>query len=320
MKNQRGFSVIELVMVMAISAILMTILLQIYNQVTRNMLRVERFVFEDTQILTLKNRFGKDLAGLSAIWFTQAELQAKQAAKDATKTPEPTTEKKKCSKYFYSVNKDKHLDTLTFVTTSALQSYGSVQSRFVRVLYKVEKDPTGEGLLRLMRKEIVMPTENIDEENLKSGKFYQLVGGIKSLEMTYQLIDKAALKKLESANADKAASKSADQEEKQPIIRSVKQWTGDDGKKKSSSKDKKEPESIENASEDVSVKPEADEKEEDLGGATVPKFVEMKIVFGKTNKQLEKEYKLEFYIPSTLDNAPKEIVIQQAPQPNPTPQ
>jgi prepilin-type N-terminal cleavage/methylation domain-containing protein len=321
MKSQRGFSVIELVMVMAISAILMTILLQIYNQVTRNMMRVERFVFEDTQILTLKNRFGKDLAGLSAIWFTQAELQAKQAAKDAVKAAEPTTEKKKCSKYFYSVNKNKHLDTLTFVTTSALQSYGSVQSRFVRVLYKVEKDPAYEGLLRLMRKEITMPTENIDEENLKFGNFYQLVGGIKSLEMTYQLVDKSALKKLESAKADKEKNKSTDQEEKQPIIRAVKQWTGDDGKKKESTSanapadnNKKEAES---SQEDAS--PEEDVSE-DLGGATVPKFVEMKIVFGKTNKQLEKEYKLEFYIPSTLDNAPKGIVIQQAPQAKPTPE
>ncbi len=317
MKLQRGFSVIELVMVMAISAILMTILLQIYNQVTRNMLRVERFVFEDTQILTLKNRFGKDLAGLSAVWFTQAELQAKQTARNPTKTPESTTEKKKCSKYFYSVNKDKHLDTLTFVTTSALQSYESVQSRFVRVLYKVEKDPTHEGLFRLMRKEITMPTENIDEENLKFGKFYQLVGGIKSVEMTYQLVDKSALKKLESAKADKEKNP----EEKQVIIRSVKQWTGDDGKKKGSAsanapadKNKKEAESFQ---EDAT--PEEDTSE-DLGGATVPKFVQMKIVFGKTNKQLEKEYKLEFYIPSTLDNAPKGIVIQQAPQAKPTPE
>ena len=314
MNKQQGFSALELIMVMAVSAILMTTLLQIYNQVARNMLRVERFVFEDTQILTLKNRFGNDLIGLSAIWFTQADLETKQAAKDAAKTP-PTTEKKKCSKYFYSVNKNGHLDILTFVTTSALQSYGSVQSRFVRIVYQVEKDPRHENMLRLMRKEIIMPTENIDEESLKPGKFYELVGGIKSIEMKYQLVDKVALEK--SSSADKAGNKSEAQEEKQPIIRSVKQWTGDDGKKKSNKKEEKD------SSQDASTQEDDQEEKEKLGGATVPKFVEMKIIFGATNKQLEKEYKLEFYIPSTLDNAPKQIVIQQTPvatQPNPTPE
>ncbi len=316
MKTQQGFSALELIMVMAVSAILMTTLLQIYNQVTRNMLRVERFVFEDTQILTLKNRFGNDLTGISAIWFTQGDLEVKQAAKEAAKTP-PTAEKKKGSKYFYSVNKDGHLDTLTFVTTSALQSYGSAQSRFVRIVYKVEKDLKYESMLRLMRKEIVMPTENIDEESLKAGKFYELVGGLKSIEMKYQLVDKIALEKSSSDKtaADKVGTKSENQEEKQPIIRSVKQWTGDDGKKKSNKKDEKN--SSQNVSDDMSgeasARSEASDKEEDLGGAAVPKFVEMKIVFGATDKQLEKEYKLEFYIPSTLDSAPKEIVIQQAP-------
>jgi len=318
MNKQQGFSALELIMVMAVSAIMMTTLLQIYNQVTRNMLRVERFVFEDTQILTLKNRFASDLIGLSAIWFTQAELEAQQAAKDATKTL-PAAEKKKCSKYFYSVNKNGHLDILTFVTTNALQSYGSVQSRFVRIVYQVEKDPRHENMLRLMRKEIVMPTENIDEESLKPGKFYELVGGITSIEMKYQLVDKAALQKHEAALEKSKTEKSdkQDQDEKQPIIRTVKQWTGDDGKKKSNKKDEKD------SSQDASAQEDDQEKEENLGGATVPKFVEMKIIFGATNKQLEKEYKLEFYIPSTLDNAPKQIVIQQAPvatQSNPTPQ
>ena len=95
-----GFSTLELIMVIAVSAIMMTCLLEIYNQVGRNMIRVERFVFEDTQLLTLKNRLEKDLSGLSAIWFTQADAEEKKAAGAEQKNVSPT-DKKKSSRYFY---------------------------------------------------------------------------------------------------------------------------------------------------------------------------------------------------------------------------
>lgn len=304
MKTQLGFSSLELIMAMTISAIIMTSLLEIYNQVSRNMLRVERFVFEDTQLLALKNRFGKDLAGLSAIWFTQADLEAKRLAVDGYKNPLPTADKKKTSQYFYSVNKDKHLDLLTFVTTNALQSYGFVQSRFVRVVYQVEADPAHAGMFRLMRKEIILPTENIDEQSLKPGKFYELVGGIKTLEMTYQLVDKIELEK-SAKSAGEAGAKSQEKGEKKPFIRAVKQWVSDN-KKPSEKNDKNKKDMPQD---------ESGEDEEDLGGATVPKFVEMKIVFGATDKQLEKEYKLEFYIPTMIDNLPQAISRPVVPVP-----
>jgi|GEM_PF-1332758 len=288
-----GFSSLELIMAMAISAIIMTSLLEIYNQVARNMGRVERFVFEDTQVLTLKNRLGSDFAGLSAIWFTQGEVETKMLA-DGEKMPAP--EKRKRSNYFYSVNKDKHLDTLTFVTTSALQSYGGTQDRFIRVLYQVEEDPKDEDLFRLMRKEISMPTENIDVQALKNGKFYELVHGIKSVEMMYELIDKVELQKQTKAQAKlKDGQKSSEESDPEPVLRSVKQWGAPDVKVNPDKGNEK----IENLDDD-----EEDEKE-NLGGAAVPKFVKMKIVFGVTDTQVEKEYNLEFYIPSTVDNIPK---------------
>ena len=161
-----GFTSFELIMVMAVSAIMMTALFEIYNQVTKNMARVDRFIFEDSQILALKNRFGKDVSGMSAIWFVY-KPKADQKA-DALKSD--ASDKKMKSKYFYSVNKDGHLDTLTFLTTNALQSYGFVQHRFVRVVYQVQPDPKHENLFRLMRKEIVIPSQDIDEQTLQQGK------------------------------------------------------------------------------------------------------------------------------------------------------
>lgn len=301
MKLQRGFSVIELIVVMAVSSILMSILLEIYAQVGRNMRRIDRLVFEDTQLLTLRNRFDQDISGMCALWFTQADLESKQAKKDGKKTDDAQQEKKLTSQYFYSINKDKDLNTLTFITTNAF-------NRFVRVMYKLEQDPAHQGLSRLMRKEIPLPTENIAEQ--KGGQetsWYELAGGIKSLEMTYQLIDKKEIQRRAAAEkeAEKNNSKPASGEQKS-IIRSVTQWTSDTKKNKDTKKDA-------GSHDDAS-----DEQEQDLGGAVSPKMVTMKITFGATRQQLEKEYQLDFYIPQFIDAIVK-LPNQQAETPAPGP-
>ena len=293
-----GFSTLELIMVMTVSSIIMTSLLDIYNQVSRNMIRVERFIFEDTQLMTLRNRFQKDLSGLSAIWFKEADLQ------DGSEQKKSSSDRTQSSQYFYSVNKNGNLETLTFVTTNPLQSYGFTQSRFVRVVYRVQPDPAHEGALRLMRKEVIMPHENIDETVLQGGKFYELVGGISSLEMTYEFIDKIEIEKQLAVSKNTQTSGATDaqkKEEKQSIIRSVKQWKQPAKNKAGSGQSKHAISSSEDESE------QSNQDEEDLGGAVVPKFIEMKIIFGENYKQLNKEYKLEFYIPSSIDNLPRAL-------------
>ena len=292
-----GFSMLEIIMVMAISTIIMTCLFQIYNQTARNMNRVQRFVFEDTQILTLKDRFEKDVSGLSAIWFKQAELETLLAQKEQK---EPPKDFKKRSFYFYSTNKGDHFDTLTFITTNALKSYGKTFDRFVRVVYRLEADPENKDLFRLMRKEICPATEFVDEKTFNTGRFYELIGGIKTIDISYYLVDRVALNKQFQADKNKKnddTAASGDQEEKKQVVRLVKQWRPAESVEKSADKD---------VSKDVSHDESKDEKE-DLGGAPVPKFIEIKIVFGKTLQQQEQEYTLGFAVPSTVDNMPKSI-------------
>lgn len=310
MKRQLGFSILELVMVIAISTMMMSILLRIYHQVTQSMARIERFVYEDSQILTLKNRLQKDFSGLSAIWYTQEDIEKKKAAVEAQK-PDLAKEKIRSSQYFYSVNKHGNLDFLTFITTNALQSYGSVHNRFVRVVYRLEVDPVHKKMFRLMRKEVILLTEHIDESSLKSGTSYELVTGITSLEMTYHLVDKVELQNQMKASADVPADSGAQQASK-PIIRSVKQWTFDGKKKKENDKAGKD--QPKNSGDASAEKTDDDAKnsdpvgdELDLGGAVAPKFVEMKIVFGATRQQQEKEYKLVFCIPSWIEIVPQSV-------------
>lgn len=307
-RTNPGFSALELIMVMAVSGIIMTSLFEIYNQVVRNMNKIDRFVTTDSQILTLENRLGKDLLGLSAVWFTQADLEKKIAAKNSSDSTQEKAQfvqqqEKKSSRYFYSNNKNNNLEMLTFVTTSALQSYGTTQDRFVRVVYRVEKDPKHPENLRLMRKEIPIVSEYIDDDALKVGKFYELVANIASLEMTYHFVDVAELKKLQQAKfaQDGASASAQENKEGKQVMRSVKEWKEEKKKKKSQKNGQQ------NAQEDLSA-----QQEEDLGGAVVPKIVEMKISFGLFDDPAKKEYKLAFYLTSSIDKVVKEIVKSQA--------
>lgn len=289
-----GFSMFEIIIVMAVSTIIMTSLFQIYNQTARNMNRVQRFVFEDTQILTLKHRFTKDVAGLSAIWFKQSELEMLLAIKEHKQVPKGF---KKQSFYFYSTNKGDNFDRLTFLTTSALQSYGKTYDRFVRVVYILQPDPANQGLFRLMRKEISPATEFIDEAIFTTGQFYELIAGIKLIEFSYHLVDRIALNKQFQADKNKKNDEDAQssQEETQSVVRLVKQWQPIESMDKL--QDKNRPQ---DANQD-------ENKDEDLGGAPVPKFIEMKIVFGATLQQQEQEFNLSFAVASTVDNMPKSI-------------
>ncbi len=291
MNHKPGFSALELMMVMAVSAIIMTSLFEIYNQVVRNVGRVERFVMQDSKILTLEYRLYQDVMGMSAIWFTQADFEKKQTDQNVSDPKSSEKDQKKTSQYFYSMNKNNNLAMLTFVTTSALQSYGTTQDRYVRVVYKLEDDVLHPGTLRLMRKEITAVSEYIDDKTLEQGKFYELANNIGSLQMNYQLIDVVELKKQEQAKKDKNNPQSSGSQAAQnkPIIRSVKEWK-EDITKNNEQKNKKEQDS---SDEDKSI---------DLGGAVVPKIIEMKISFGLPDDPAKKEYTLAFFIPSSLEN------------------
>ncbi len=288
----QGFSVLELVMVMAVSTIIMTSLFEIYNQVTRNAQKIEQSLVIDADIVTLENRLYKDFLGISAMWFTQADLERdrmkknKQLQEGALQSPES---EKKSSRYFYSINKQTNLDVMTFVTTNGLQSFDTTRDRFVRVVYKLEPDVRYDGKFRLMRKEIIPVTEVIDDKILQSGKFYELAGNISSLETTFYYIDQEAIKKEQSIESDKNKTGLLDQNNKeaQEVIRSVKEWK----------EEKKKKEKSNNVNQD----------QEDLDGAAVPKIIELKISFGLRNDPAAKEYTLSFYISSNIDQIVQSI-------------
>lgn len=261
-----GFSILEFMTVMTISVIIVGGLFEVYRVVRKNMVRVERFTFEETQIIAMKNRLEQDITGVAAIWFTQQAAETKDLLA-GKKMDAP--ENLKRNQFFYATEKDGKVEKITFMTTaSVMTTFGQESQRFVRVMYALQQDKEHKGLYALMRKELPIVSEDIDEKSLERGRWYQLVGGISSLQAAYHFIDTQVIKAQAKGEAkDKKA------------IRSVRQW----------------------GVEDV-------DEQEATGGVKIPKFIRMKVVFGKTPTQQKQEYQLDFMIPVSADIVPKNYV------------
>lgn len=291
MNNRSGFTILELTMVLAISTIMMSGLFEMYQQVIRNMQRIERFVFEDMQIVTLKTRLEKDFLGLSVIWFAQQKLQDQQDAEQknsAQASASDRAQEKLVSLYFYSINKHENLDFFTLVTVNPLQSYGAHQKHFARVVYQVQPDPIHKNMFRLMRKEIASVNEFVDEKSLAQGKFYQVIDGIKSIQTTYHFMDQKELQQREK-QAEQQDKKSTDQQKLQPVVKTTRQWIPDHEEQKQDKNQQAAPQ----------------DKQGKIQGACIPLLVEMKLVFGATDQQTEQVHELKFGTQSTVSNLVK---------------
>lgn len=262
---KQGFSVIEMVIIIMISSMIMMNLLQIYNSVKRHYMKVEQYTKDDDRLLVLQTILERDFSSLSCIWFDQTKKESKQLVSGVTM---PAPEKIKRNKFFFSVNKDEHLDLLTFVTTSGTTMFGQPERRFVRVVYRLQHDEKNEGTYRLLRKELPFVQADIDEDHLQGGMFYEVVDNVHHIGMKYYVLDKKVL----TEHIKNKKEKKGNFQEVQSAIRSVAQWGVDVD----------------------------DPKTQGTGGEKVPRFVEMKIGF-KDPVQGVKEYTV--YFPVTVDLA-----------------
>jgi prepilin-type N-terminal cleavage/methylation domain-containing protein len=201
-----GFSLLELVISIAISSILMTAALTIYNQIGKSATIIQKITTYDTKMMIMHDRLSKDLAGISHRWFAQNMYEElKKAKEQAPKKPEPKTQetkeaepknndtkkadsKQKKENIFFAHNGQEGFDSLSFLTTGALQIYGETSSNLVRVVYKTVSDKHATAnpkTLRLMRKQDNNASADIDKEKIKDGNFYELASGISKLTIEY---------------------------------------------------------------------------------------------------------------------------------------
>lgn len=208
--KQPGFSVIELMISITISAFLMTTALTIYQQISKGMIKMQHLTNQDIGIMILKNRLNSDMQGLCPLWFsakqyTQAEEKKANNAKSAKQTPAPAPieiqdPNNPDNGYLFAQSKNNQLQVLTFVTTNALPNYPDNTHRCVRVTYVLKQDPHRAQLFLLQRKEEAEISTKINVEKSLQGSFHTILKNITSCKISYGFIEKKSSEKTDFAN------------------------------------------------------------------------------------------------------------------------
>lgn len=226
---QSGFSVLEIIISIMISAMLMTASLTIYNQISKGALTVARITQTDTQIMILHNRLITDLQGLMPLWFTAQhyeQLKKTEQGKDAKEATASPNGSLKENNFLYAQSSNDQFDLLTFVSTNALQVYGDQPIRTVRIVYLLQPDG---DTFKLMRKEEHEISGDFNLEKLKSGKFNLIAHKITKCIIEYGFIETDKKKAEETKENQKpfefkfvskwgGATESNTQEDKAPTL------------------------------------------------------------------------------------------------------
>lgn len=208
--RQSGFTILEMIISIMISAMLMTASLTIYKQISKSAFMVQKITNQDTQMMVLYNRLTSDLQGLSPLWFTTEHYEQLAKAKktdSAQKIPDiPSSSNfgsQKRNNFLYAQSQNNQFEVLTFITTNALQVFGDKQIRTVRIAYVLQPDPSHPNTFKLMRKEENTISGDFDLEKLKNGKLSQIAHKITKCSIEYGFI-KPTKKSEQKETVDKA--------------------------------------------------------------------------------------------------------------------
>lgn len=200
--KQPGFLLLEMIVSIMIASFLLTAVLTIYNQISKNAVRINRTITLDTQLLTIQHRLSLDLQGICPLWFTAQDYEKIKNAKNKPKNTttakgdnQPKQEEETetistnsnniFSKFLYSQNNNNNFEFATFITTNPLQTYPANQRRVVGVVYQLVKDVAQPDLFELQRKEFTDFSHEFDKQTLLKDNFYTLVNNIVSCKFEY---------------------------------------------------------------------------------------------------------------------------------------
>lgn len=163
--NLKGFTLIELIIGIAVSSIISIILFNSFSQTYKTVNTIDNLIFMDRRISVLQNQLEKDITGI----FMPEQLNHE-----------------KVERYFYSTNNQGQIKEFTFITTNALQVYQSTSPRIVRVTYQLRENKQNKGSYSLFRKE----STNIIYGAEKDAVEYELTDFIKNLSIEFSYTEK----------------------------------------------------------------------------------------------------------------------------------
>lgn len=200
-----GFTLIEILIVLLITTMIGSLLFTVLNQANTGLRVTDRLIHESQRAIILRQQLEKDFSGAMVPVVAVLEDEAKQdeakqgatkqdVQNQQTKKDDAKTQKKEAvkplTKLFLGTNKDKELDTLTFITNNPLQVYwsektGRLKSRVARVVYRLVPSKDEKNVFALMRQE----GDDLYYESYKPGdkqvREFVLIEGIRSLTVQY---------------------------------------------------------------------------------------------------------------------------------------
>ncbi|MBN1549285.1 prepilin-type N-terminal cleavage/methylation domain-containing protein [Candidatus Babeliales bacterium] len=172
---RRGFTLIEIVIGLALSSLLAAALYSSLFQTQRTQSLVDSFSELDSSLLLIMHQLEHDFAG--AVVFCEPKKQTKKEA-DKTKT---------LKQQFFGACHDDTFSIVTFLSTNPLSRYAVTTPRLVRIAYRLKKNQ-GNGLYSLMRQE----SDNLhwfSQREEEQPKPILLSGAIEVLSLDYIVTD-----------------------------------------------------------------------------------------------------------------------------------
>lgn len=199
-----GFTLIEVLIATAVAAIMGTVILMTYNQMNRSTQSIDNLIGVHERAALFMQQFCRDIQGA----FIPGQEDEKKKESQGQKS------EKKITHIFYSKNKDKQLDLLTFITNNPLQVYWSERAgkaipRIARVVYRLKEAPMKKRSKNksfiLMRQEgLVLDFQEYATDNAQAPRAYELIDGIKELTISFgTYIEKEAGSNKKEKNAKK---------------------------------------------------------------------------------------------------------------------
>lgn len=266
-----GFSLIEVLIALSIASIIGIALFSSLDQMTRISNKVDTIIEDDDRMALLHNQLKKDLSGA----FVPTQAVEQPIDKDKKN-------KKPLEKVFYSSNSEKNtLNTLTFITTNPLTSYGSSKPRIARVVYKMvpQKENGQQPSYTLLRQQGPDLEYDTYKQDNKKNRSYAVAEQIKNLTIEYTTTKKS-VQKNDSKNP--------------PELETVKEWDSDKNapKEKAQEETKKKENAATQKNQQSPQNPEKKEKEERIW---LPLYATITITLWDARKK--HEYTTQLIVP-----------------------
>jgi prepilin-type N-terminal cleavage/methylation domain-containing protein len=316
--KKNGFALLEILIAIAISALVSTILFESFNQLNRSVQSLDNTIDEHTKATLIAWYMTKDISGAFIPPRVIQERTKKpdsakptSSAGQAPKEPEKKEpEIKPLTHIFYALaNNEKNLQLLTCITNNPLHVYwsestGAAKPNIVRVAYKLKPQGPVRGWKQpsfvLVRQESLNLDFNAFKEDSDHNiREYEVATGIKQLTATFlsappppapakqtpgQAVD-------QNKQAPDKNKKDADKKSKPIEYKSFEQW---DKEQQKSEEKEKEPEPI------------------------IPHFVNLSIVLWGNLQKTEKQFSVTIPIYPDVQYLPQKSSAQTPPAtPNP---